>query len=104
MSKSIVLLDTATGAKAQDVEYLASDIEPENVTTIKVQVSGTAVDVQITFDSGSTWVDLFGTLTANTYTEQKIAVIPGDQINFRTNNGAGITLDFFRVVELDTVL
>jgi len=97
MAKRIQFVDTATGAKAQDVEYFASDIVINETATLTLSLSGTAVDVQVTLDSGSTWVDLITALVLNTHTEVSFTVRGIDTVNFRTNNASGITLDYLRV-------
>ena len=69
MGKRLKIVATATGAKAQNVEYLTSDINitEESKLTVVI-VSQAADDLQITFDSGSTWSDLTSATTALTYT------------------------------------
>ncbi len=97
MGKSLRPLGNTSGGKAQNAEYFASDITPDDTGTLVINLSGTAVDVEITKDGGVSWVSLVSTLTANTDTVITTGVRAGDAINFRTINVAGITLDYFRV-------
>lgn len=99
----IAVIAAAT-AKAQNAEYFAADLAPVLATAdyaseFKISLSGTAVDVEYTLDSGTTWLK-FGTLTAQTKTEYTVRVRTGDTFNMRTIAGAGITLDYLRVDEV----
>lgn len=102
MSKSIKTITETSGVKAQDVEYLASDIVVDDAATLRVNLAGTAVDVEMTRDGGATWKTLVTALTADKDTTIKTGVRVGDIINFRTNNASGITLAYFRVDSLTT--
>lgn len=93
MGKSLKRLGTTSGEKAQNVEFFATDIEPNDIGTLRVNLSGDNVLIQITKDSGSTWLTL-GTPAANADTNFFVAVSLGDAINFRTNDAGGFTSDF----------
>lgn len=98
----IAVIAAAT-AKAQNVEYFAADLTPvvdtEHASKFKISLAGTAVDVEFTLDSGTTWLK-FGTLTAQLKTEFEVSVRKGDTFNMRTINASGITLDYLRVDEI----
>ena len=97
MANRLKLLGTESGAKLQDVEYFSTDLQTNEDAKLTIVVSALADDVQITLDSGATWVDLIGALTANTHTQFSVTVGGGDLINFRSNDAGGTTLDYFRV-------
>lgn len=101
MGKSLKLMDSTTGEKAQNVEFFGSDIEPRNEGTLVINLSGDNVLVQITKDSGTTWLTL-GTPNAQTDTVFTTNVSAGDEVNFRTNAAGGFTSDYVRVYFSET--
>ena len=64
-STHIEVIGEATGTKAQNVEWFATDLSPETLSgdqeaskfRITIAISS-AVDIQCTLDSGSTWLKL----------------------------------------------
>lgn len=103
MAKRLQEVASTSGAKAADAEYLAADLETAEASKlIVVVVSQAADDVQITFDSGSTWADLTAATTALTYTEFTVHTADDDAVNFRSNDVGGITLDIFKVYKVTT--
>jgi len=93
-------VDSTSGAKAQNVEFFGTDLDPRHITDgalrYIVTVSSNEALIQITLDSGTTWTEL-GTPDSNKITSYTFYVRDNDQVNFRTNDEDGITLDFFRV-------
>jgi len=96
---TVATLAAAT-AKTQNTEYFSADLVPDPASGTSIwyiTIAGTAVDLQVTYNSGTTWDDLVGTLTAATITTFTIYVRDTDLMNFRSNEAAGITIDVFRV-------
>ena len=96
-----------TGAKTQNTEFLAADIVPsiENLNSstysVIIAVSVTAAVLEITFDSGTTWLKLnAGTPIpiGQLFAFELPGVDSTDTINFRASNASGTTLDYFRVI------
>lgn len=92
---------SATGAKAEDAEFFSSDLAPRSsATPVAYRYIVTIVSlndlIEVTVDSGTTWVTL-GTPTAATLTTYSFNVRTGDTVNFRTPNVGGTTLTLFRV-------
>ncbi len=96
----MLTVGTATGEKAQNAEFFATDLDPRTITDSAlrwhVTTIGDNVLLQITFDSGSTWSTL-GTPAAGTLTTYTFNVRDGDTMNFRTNDAGGFTTVIFRV-------
>lgn len=97
-----IVLDTPTGAKAQNAEWLAADIDYTNEASwpsdrrgrakISLAVSA-AVDIEITRDSGATWEKLTSAaLTAELNTEFYIQLAKTDKFNMRTPTVGGATI------------
>ena len=65
VSSNVEVIGSASGTKAQNAEWFAADLNPEAISgseeaskfRITVAVSS-AVDVQFTLDSGTTWLKL----------------------------------------------
>lgn len=106
MTTSLYVKGSETGAKAQNAEWFASDIDVgvQNNKALQiflqVSVSVTAAVIEITFDSGSTWAALND---GNAVTLGALNVFPviakeGDLINFRATNASGTTLDICYVI------
>lgn len=97
----------ATGAKVQNAEFLASDVvkstsRPEwaaQDSLLRIEIISTNVLVQITYDGGDNWETL-GTPAAATPTTYERIIRTDDEVNFRTNDAAGITLTRFRCSEI----
>ena len=103
MPSELYLKGSASGAKAQNVEWFATDltgpvrtakaqdfiIELELSTT--VQASG---ELEYTLDSGSTWFKLGDGSAAITETLRfRVLVKTGDTFNMRSINASGATVD-----------
>lgn len=89
----------AATAKLADVEYFAADLAPRASATDAayrwvVTYSQLADALEMTFDSGSTWIAV-ETPTGNTMSTFSFNVRVGDTINFRA--ATDTTIDFFRV-------
>lgn len=100
MGKSVKPIGNTSGVKAQNVEWFASDIIISNTGKIRFNVAvSTAVIVEITKDSGTTWVDINGVvaLVADDETSKNIPVRAGDLFNARTTDGAGTTVRYCRL-------
>ena len=99
---------STSGAKAQNAEWFASDISSASFQTdraskfrITLAVSS-AVVVQITLDSGTTWVSLNSNkaLVADSAYAFDMPALQADTFNMRTNDAAGTTVRFCRVDSL----
>jgi hypothetical protein len=93
---TVGVIAAATG-KLADVEYFAADLAPRaDQTALRwtVTYSQLADVLEMTFDSGTTWVTV-QTPSINTLTVFSFNVRVGDTINFRA--GTDTTIDFFRV-------
>jgi len=99
----------ASGTKAQNAEWFSSDLSPETLSSdqeaakfrLTVAVSS-AVDLQCTLDSGSTWLKINSgnNLVAEALYIFDIPVRFGDTFNLRTTNGSGTTIKICRVSEV----
>jgi len=99
MTKFLTVAVIGAGvAKTQDTEYfLAGDLLPrsdQEALRWTVTFSQLNDALEMTFDSGTTWVAVV-TPTANTLTTFSFNVRKGDLINFRAAENT--TIDFFRV-------
>lgn len=95
-----------TGAKTINTEWLAADLIPDvdtdKATTFKVTMafSVTAPVVEVTYDSGTTWVALNGggvIPISQLFSFELPGLNKDDLVNFRTPTTGGTTLDIFRV-------
>ena len=105
MATALYVRANETGAKAQNVEFLASDFATGNIAghgmdlIVEISISaGTTPDVEISFDSGNTWAILFSSLALNTITRARAMGIDVDAINFRSPSVGGLTLARFLVI------
>ena len=100
---------SASGSKAQNAEWFSSDLSPETLSSdqeaskfrISVAVSA-AVDVQITLDSGTTWLKLNSgnTLVADSLYIFDVPTRFGDTFNMRTSTSGGCTVRVCRISEV----
>jgi len=111
MSSGYYNKGVATGAKAQNVEWFATDIDPgiraEKMMelTLQISLSINPVIVEITMDSGTTWSALNSgvAIPVEKLHSLSMFVKNDDLVNFRTTNASGTTLDFCYVVgHIDT--
>lgn len=103
MASQLYVKGSASGAKAQNVEWFATDIAgPVNVgkaqdLIIDIECSTTVQatgDIEYTLDSGSAWLKLGdGSLAINVGTRFRTIIKTGDTFNMRSVNAAGITID-----------
>ena len=103
MASALYIRGTTSGAKAQNAEWLASDVESGVKSgkvlrlILQIQLSVQAAVVEITTDGGATFGALnSGTAltTGNLFTFD-IFVKFGDLFNLRTPTGGGTTVDVF---------
>ena len=105
----VEVIGSASGSKAQNAEWFAADLSPETLSSdqeaskfrLSVAVSS-AVDVQCTLDSGTTWLKINSgnNLIADALYIFDIPVRFGDTFNLRTTNGSGTTIRVCRVSEV----
>ena len=105
----IEVVGEAAGTKAQNAEWFAADLSPETLSSdqeaskfrLSVAVSS-AVDVQCTLDSGTTWLKINSgnNLIADALYIFDIPVRFGDTFNLRTTNASGTTIRVCRVSEV----
>jgi len=100
MGKSVRPLDDFSGVKAQNIEWFATDIKINDTGKIRMNVVvNSAVDVEITKDSGGVWIDLNSgnNLGIDDETNFSIPVRAGDLFNVRTTNASGTTVRYCRL-------
>ncbi len=88
----------AATAKAQDAEYFAADLVPDprgDTSTWYISFAQLDDNLEMTIDSGTTWVAVAGTVAAGTHTAFTIRVRATDLVNFRA--ATATTVDYFRV-------
>ena len=100
-----------TGAKAINIEFLASDIVPAvddgKATTLRVTMAFTvtAPVIEVTYNSGTDWFQL-NSGTAIPIGQLFAFDLTGfdntDEVNFRTPTTGGTTLKLFRVDAIPT--
>lgn len=104
---NVVKAGSATGAKAQNAEWFASDLVPAVLSDyaskyrIMVAVS-LAVTLEVTLDSGTTWVLLNSAVAIGA--EQlfifDVPALTADNFNLRTPTVGGTTIRYCRVDEV----
>jgi hypothetical protein len=109
VSTHVEVIGEATGTKAQNVEWFAADLSPETLSgdqeaskfRITIAISS-AVDIQCTLDSGSTWLKLNSgnNLVADALYIFDVPTRFGDTFNFRTTNASGTTVRVCRISEV----
>ena len=93
------LLGYTSGAKSQNEEWLSPDIKVHDrpkKCTFDIAMSSN-VAVEITFDSGSNWVDLAKSNQLELKDEIRLMIHPDELVNLRTTNGSGTTVQRCRV-------
>jgi len=93
----------ASGVKAQNAEWFATDLSPIKIAKFRISMSlDAAVKIQITVDSGTTWVTLNSdvTLTANSLYVFDVSVRVNDNFNMRIPTAGGATIQLCRVDEI----
>ena len=98
----------ASGAKAEDAEWFASDIKPAIPADSSVAhkmilsvIPSAATDIEITFDSGDTWktLELEASVVANKLQNFEFYCHEGDLINLRAGSTGGATLTHCVIAE-----
>ena len=111
MSSGYYNKGVASGAKAQNAEWFATDIDPGIRSekfmdlTLQIAVSATAAVVEVTMDSGTTWseLNLGVAIPVGKLHTFSIFVKNDDLINFRATNASGTTLDVCYIIgNIDT--
>jgi hypothetical protein len=96
-----ILGEIKNTAKATNAEWFSADIVLQFNALLLIDISYTdAEDVEITFDSGTTWHNLL-TTTANTLHHLEVVGKNGDQVNFRTTSVTPPNIDLARVAIAD---
>jgi len=96
----VKIIGDATGAKGQNVEWFATDLESEmteQFAAAKFRITlavSAAVSVQITLDSGTTWLALNegSALVADAIYMFDVGVRQTDNFNMRTTDSSGCTI------------
>lgn len=98
---------STTGAKAQNAEWFASDLEPfaRSIRATKFRVTiveDTGVVIECTLDSGSNWftINSGNALTADSMFSFDILLRVTDTFNIRTPTAGGTTVVVCRVDEV----
>ena len=109
MVSHVEVIGEGSGTKAQNAEWFSSDLSPETLSgdqeaskfRLSVAVSS-AVDVQCTLDSGSTWLKLNSgnSLVADALYVFDVPTRFGDTFNLRTTDGSGTTIRVCRISEV----
>ena len=109
MVSHVEVIGEGSGTKAQNAEWFAADLSPETLSgdqeaskfRLSVAVSS-AVDVQCTLDSGSTWLKLNSgnSLVADALYVFDVPTRFGDTFNLRTTDGSGTTIRVCRISEV----
>ena len=105
MATSLYMKANETGAKAQNEEFLASDIIPgvgagkANDYIVEIAISaGTSPNIDVTYDGGATFSEIIFALGTDVLARTRLSVVLGDQVNFRTTTVGGLTLSRFVVI------
>lgn len=109
MQTHVEVVGEATGTKAQNVEWFAADLSPETLSSeqeaskfrLAVAVD-THVYVEVTLDSGTTWLKLNGgnKLVINSLYVFDVPIRFGDTFNMRIPDSSGATIKVCRVSEV----
>lgn len=107
----ILIVGSATGAKAQNAEFFSSDLLPQSTDTthatkfkITIAVAEAAKTLEVSVDSGTTWSKLNNAVALVQLAVQTIemAIRPGDLFQLRCPEVGGCTLNLCRVDEQPT--
>ena len=105
MGKSKKALGSTSGVKTQNTEWFATDIViDDNIKAIISVAENTGVTVEVTKDSGTTWVSLFSgaALTVDAEHTFDVHVRTGDLFNMRTPTVGGTTVHWCRIDSIQT--
>ena len=109
VSTHVEVIGSASGSKAQNAEWFAADLSPETLSSdqeaskFRVSVAlSSAVDVQFTLDSGTTWLKLNSgnSVVAEALYIWDIPVRFGDTFNMRKTEGSGTKVRICRISEV----
>jgi len=109
MAETILGTIAAATTKAQNAEWFAADLAPGVDTAygsllfISFSVDA-AVGVEVTLDSGTTWVALSDKIGGIIFAADQSYLVPqfvrsGDTVNFRIPTAGGADINFCRVDE-----
>lgn len=106
MSSAYYNKGVETGAKAQNDEWFATDIDPGiqpgkmMELTLQISLSDTPVVVEVTMDGGATWSELNTgvVIPLGKLHSFSMFVKNNDLVNFRTPTSNGTTLDICYVI------
>ena len=109
VSTHVEVIGLASGAKAQNIEWFSSDLSPETLQSdqeaskfrVTIAISS-AVDIQCTLDSGTTWLKLNSgnNLIADALFIFDVPTRYGDLFNMRTTDASGTTIRICRIAEV----
>lgn len=89
------LVGETTGAKAQNAEWFATDLQiylkPKHCH-FDIGISNNS-DIEVTFDGGSNWADFTKGKQLEVTEEYHCILKPGDLFNLRATGGSGTTVD-----------
>jgi hypothetical protein len=106
MTSSLFVKGVETGAKAQNAEWFASDVEvgvQNNKALdfiVQFSVSVTPAVVEVTLDSGTVWSALNSgvAIPVGKLFTFEVFVKQGDLVNFRATNSSGTTVDICYII------
>lgn len=104
----VKIIGDTSGSKAQNVEWFASDLTSdasEQFAASKFRITlavSSSVPIQVTLDSGTTWVALNegSSLVSDSLYMFDVGVRQADTFNMRTTDASGTTVRFCRVSEV----
>ena len=106
MATSLYLKGSESGAKAEDEEWFAADIdvglksEKAIDLILQIAVSVTPAVVEVTLDGGTTWSQINSgvALAVDKLYQFDIFAKTNDTVNFRASNTSGTTLDVCYII------
>ena len=105
MAERITAVGETSGSKAQNIEWFSSDLKRNQTTKFRVNIAlDTSVVIEITKDSGTTWVTLNGgvALVLDSEYTFDIPIRTGDLFNIRIPTGGGATVHWCRIDRINT--
>ena len=92
-----------SGAKNQNEEWFSTDLSPTKIGKFRTSMClDVAVKIQVTVDSGTTWLTLNSdtTLTANSLFIFDVSIRLNDNFNIRIPTAGGATIQLCRIDEI----
>jgi len=83
-----------SGNKSQNEEWFATDLQVygrPKLCNFDISI-GSNVALEITFDSGSNWIDLSKSNQLELKDDIHLMISPGELVNIRTTNGSDVTV------------